>query len=149
MVCFVYLELLAFIVPPLSIQEAPVSQYVYEQTGPPLYGVLCPDWIKWAGIPENVCSFSLFAWVRGGEWHELLTKQNWLYKCDCCWNVELFNTYSKEKITLTPALIDNMSTAKSFCCCKLVVSTFVCWWWFGIFRDFYMPSIMYKWNILA
>ena len=23
------------------------------------HGVLCPDWIKWAGIPENVFSFML------------------------------------------------------------------------------------------
>lgn len=24
-----------------------------EQTGPPLYVVLCPGWIKWAGVSEN------------------------------------------------------------------------------------------------
>lgn len=27
---------------------------VAEQTGPPLYGVLCPDWMNEAGIPKHV-----------------------------------------------------------------------------------------------
>ena len=25
-----------------------------KQTGPPLYGILCPDWIKWAGMPKHL-----------------------------------------------------------------------------------------------
>ena len=31
----------------------PCSLSVHEQAGVPLYGVLCPDWIKCAGLPEN------------------------------------------------------------------------------------------------
>ena len=30
--------------------------------GPPLSGALCPDWLKWAGIPENL--FSLSFWLH-------------------------------------------------------------------------------------
>ena len=25
----------------------------HARTGPPLNGIFCPDWIKWAGIPEE------------------------------------------------------------------------------------------------
>ena len=46
------------------------SLCVHEQTEAPLNGVLCPDWIKWAEIPENV--FPLLLHVR----HVLLTKHS-------------------------------------------------------------------------
>ena len=39
---------------------------------PPRYGGLCPDWIEWAGILENVFSLSLQAEERYG----LLTKHS-------------------------------------------------------------------------
>lgn len=32
------------------------------QTGPPLYGVLCPDWIKRAEIPEHLFSLWMHGW---------------------------------------------------------------------------------------
>lgn len=37
-----------------------------QQTGPPRYGVLCPDWIKCAGIPE-IWLFSFTALAEEGE----------------------------------------------------------------------------------
>ena len=37
----------------------PCSLHDHEQTELPLYGVLCLDWITWAGISENVFSLSL------------------------------------------------------------------------------------------
>ena len=37
------------------------------QTIPPLYRVLSPDWIKWAGIPENVFSLSMHELGEAGE----------------------------------------------------------------------------------
>ena len=36
---------------------------MFLSTGPPLHEVLCPDWIKWAGIPENVF-FSFYCMLR-------------------------------------------------------------------------------------
>ena len=48
---------------------------VQEQTGPPLYVVLCPDWIKWAGMPEKL--FSLLLLEQGKERHGLLTNIKW------------------------------------------------------------------------
>lgn len=48
-------------------------------TRPPLYGVLCRDWIKWARIPEK---------------HS---------------KPELFNTYFNENMSLKPALIPLIS----------------------------------------
>ena len=45
-----------------------------------LYGVLFPDWIKWAGIPGNV--FSILLHEQGEERHGLLTK---LYDSDYYW----------------------------------------------------------------
>lgn len=39
---------------------------------PPLHEVFYPDWIKWAGVPENV--FSLLLHVQGEEGHGLPTK---------------------------------------------------------------------------
>ena len=46
-------------------------------SGPPLYGVLPPDWIKWAGIPEHF--FPLLLLEQGEKTHELLTKNShWL-----------------------------------------------------------------------
>ena len=78
------LELVAFPVLPLCVHEHAVL---------PLYGVLCPDWIKWAGIPENVFSllFSFFYFT--------------LHNMDDCWNTELFNTQFNKKIMLTAALM--------------------------------------------
>ena len=52
------------------------------KTGPPLNRVPCPDWIKWAGIPENV--FTHLLHEQRKERHGLLTKH---------WNIELFNTF--------------------------------------------------------
>ena len=45
-----------------------------KQTGPPLHRVLCPDWIKWAGIPENVFHFNCMSrWRRDTcYWHNTL-----------------------------------------------------------------------------
>ena len=40
--------------------KAAVRIVVASQTGPPLYLVLCPDWTKWAGIPEDVLSSAAF-----------------------------------------------------------------------------------------
>lgn len=41
---------------------------------PPLYGFLCPDWMKWSEIQEFV--FSLLLNVQGeGEIHGLLTNK--------------------------------------------------------------------------
>ena len=57
--------------------------------GPPLYGVLCPDWMKCAGIPEQLFSLSLHE-AAGGETH--LTDKT-LYNSDDCWIIELFNTH--------------------------------------------------------
>ena len=51
--------------------EDPALCVAPEQTGPPLCGVLCPDWIIWAGIPEHL--FSLLLHESGEERHELLT----------------------------------------------------------------------------
>ena len=47
---------------------------VHEQTGPPLYGVLCLDWIKWEGIPEN--AFSHLLHEQEDERNVLLTKHS-------------------------------------------------------------------------
>ena len=52
--------------------------------GPPLHGVLCPDWIKWTGIPETIFSFA--------AWPTTITNQT-LYKSGDCWNKELINTH--------------------------------------------------------
>ena len=43
----------------LELVALPVpSLYVFhEWRGPPLYGALCPDWIKWAGTPELLFFF--------------------------------------------------------------------------------------------
>ena len=41
-----------------SKQEDPALS-AQEITGLPLYGVLCPDWIKLAGIPQHVFSLLL------------------------------------------------------------------------------------------
>ena len=50
---------------------------IHERTGAPLYRVLCPDWIEWAGILENV--FSLLLHEQEEERHGLLTNdQVWL-----------------------------------------------------------------------
>lgn len=46
----------------------------HEQTGPPLYGGLCPGWVKLAVIPENI--FSVLLSCRAEERHGLLTKRN-------------------------------------------------------------------------
>ena len=48
------------------------SLQVYEQTVPPPHVIFCPDWIKVAGIPENV--FSLLLHEPGEEGHRLQTK---------------------------------------------------------------------------
>ena len=70
------------------------------QTGPPVMAVLCPDWIKWAGIPENVSSLLLHEW--GEERHGI---GKTLYTSDNCCNTELFNSNSNKYITLTAALM--------------------------------------------
>ena len=67
-----------------------------KRTGPPLYGILCPDWIKWAGIPKHFIFMS-----RAGE---TSTDQTLLCSSDKCWNTELFNSYLNEKISLAAAL---------------------------------------------
>ena len=44
--------------------EGPTHSFCVQlQTGPPLYGVLCPDWIKLAGIPGK----SIFSLLHEGE----------------------------------------------------------------------------------
>ena len=70
--------------------------------GRPLYGILCPDWIKWAGIPAHYYFFFSFTeCVEGGEiW---ITDQT-LYNSDYCWIVELFKTCFKKSMSLTAAL---------------------------------------------
>lgn len=45
-----------------------------------LSGLLCPDWIKTAGILEHF--FSLLLHEHGGERHGLLTKH---HNSDYCW----------------------------------------------------------------
>ena len=52
-------SLLELISIPTSATFVPALCLFTEQTGPPVYVVLCPDWIKWAGIPENVFSLLL------------------------------------------------------------------------------------------
>ena len=59
------------------------SPYSLGQTGPPLYGVLCPDWVRWAGIPENV----FYSMSR-----RRITEQT-LHNSEWCWNPELFDMY--------------------------------------------------------
>ena len=59
------------------------------QKGPPLYGVLFPDWIKWAGILENV--FSLLLHEQGGG--ETWVTNKTLYNSDYCWHTQRFNSY--------------------------------------------------------
>ena len=48
------------------------SLRVHTQTGLPLCGVLCPDWIKWAGIPKHF--FTFLTNQRRQERHPLLPK---------------------------------------------------------------------------
>lgn len=69
-------------------------------SGPPLYAVLCPDWIKGAGMTEHLI-LSFTARAGGGEtW---VTDQT-AYHCDYCWSTQLLNTYFNQIITLTAAL---------------------------------------------
>ena len=58
------------------------------QTGPPLQAVLCPDWIKWAGIPENVSCLLLHE--QGKERHGTGKALYTSY----CWDTELFSSDS-------------------------------------------------------
>ena len=62
---------------------------VHEQTGAPLYGALCPDWIKWAQTQvtdQTPCN------------------------SDYCRNIEQFNTHFHKSKSLTAALIWWLST---------------------------------------
>ena len=54
---------------PLKVpeQKDPAFRLFSKQTGPPLGGFLCPDWIKCAGIPESV--FSLLLYEQEDERH--------------------------------------------------------------------------------
>ena len=51
-------------------------------SGPPLYGELCPDWIKWSGIPKHLFYFLCHCFGRREERHKIPTRH---YKSDCCW----------------------------------------------------------------
>lgn len=63
-----------------------------EKTGPPLNGDLCPDWKKWAGIPDNLFSLLLL------EQEEKRHTDQTLYSSDNCWNIEIFDTYLNKKV---------------------------------------------------
>lgn len=55
-----------------TVLPKPVNRRILFSVYSPLYGVLCPDYIKWAGIPEKVFPPLLDEQVEEG--HGLLTK---------------------------------------------------------------------------
>lgn len=59
-----------------------------------LMGVLCPDWAKCAGIPEQ-CDFSFTAGAAGGETR---VADQTSVNNDYCRNIEQFNTYYKKHL---------------------------------------------------
>ena len=61
------------------------------QTGPPLYGVLLPDWIKWAGI---LLLFSLLLQEHGEG-----CRPNSLCDSDYCLNRAIYELFQNEDIT--------------------------------------------------
>lgn len=65
-----------------------------EQTGQPLCRVGFSDWIKRAGIPEEVSSLLLLEQQRGETDHEHSPHS------DDCWNTELFNTNFNKKMMI-------------------------------------------------
>ena len=61
-------------------------------------GVLCPDWAKRAGIPENVISLYLFFFTAGAAGGETRVADQTSVNNDYCWNIEQFNTYYKKHL---------------------------------------------------
>ena len=61
----------------------------------PINGILRPDWIKWAGIPENI--FCLLQHEQEEERHGLLTKH---YNSGYFWKAELFHAYFDQEYQL-------------------------------------------------
>lgn len=76
---------------------------VHESTGPPLYKVLCPDWITWAGMPEQL--FSLLLYEQEEDRHN----------SGHCWNIALFNTCFNNKISPRATLSTEIVAKKCIC----------------------------------